>query len=155
MTKISLPQTLKKIGAKALFATHYHELTVLENEAEGVVNYNIAAKKKADGIVFLRKIVRGATDDSYGIDVAKLAGVPNEVINRARKILSAIEEGKEAPALTAVKAPISTAEEPDMLSMLADTEASAVAQRLRETDVNVLTPIEAMNLLYELKKSLS
>ncbi len=145
----------KKIGAKALFATHYHELTVLENEAEGVVNYNIAAKKKADGIVFLRKIVRGATDDSYGIDVAKLAGVPNEVINRARKILSAIEEGKEAPALTAVKAPISTAEEPDMLSMLADTEASAVAQRLRETDVNVLTPIEAMNLLYELKKSLS
>ena len=145
----------KKIGAKTLFATHYHELTVLEEEAEGVVNYNIAAKKKADGIVFLRKIVRGATDDSYGIDVAKLAGVPSEVINRARKILTAIEEGKEAPSVSALGKREPHFEEPDMLSMLEDREASAVAERLRATDVNVLTPIEAMNLLYELKKMLS
>ena len=143
----------KKIGAKALFATHYHELTVMENELEGVVNYNIAAKKKADGIVFLRKIVRGGTDDSYGIEVAKLAGVPQEVITRAKKILQSVEEGKQAPVLLSSKTPV--AQEEDLLSILESTEAEAVAAKLRETDVNVLTPIEAMNLLYELKKMLN
>ncbi|MBR6727765.1 MAG: DNA mismatch repair protein MutS, partial [Clostridia bacterium] len=81
----------KKIGAKTMFATHYHELTSLEGEFDGVVNYNIAAKKRGDGITFLRKIVRGSTDDSYGIEVAKLAGVPNEVIRRAREVLASIE----------------------------------------------------------------
>ena len=81
----------KKIGAKTLFATHYHELTVLEDEYKGIVNYNIAAKKRGDNILFLRKIVRGSTDDSYGIEVAKLAGIPGEVIKRAKEILAVVE----------------------------------------------------------------
>ena len=80
--------TVKKIGAKTLFATHYHELTSLENELPGIVNYNIAAKKRGDDIVFLRKIVKGAADESYGIEVAALAGVPKQVVKRAKEILS-------------------------------------------------------------------
>ncbi|MBO5898480.1 MAG: DNA mismatch repair protein MutS, partial [Clostridia bacterium] len=81
----------KKIGAKTLFATHYHELTTMEDEFDGIVNYNIAAKKKGDSIIFLRKIVRGSTDDSYGIEVAKLSGLPNEVIKRAKEVLAVVE----------------------------------------------------------------
>ncbi len=144
----------KKIGAKTLFATHYHELTVLEDELEGVVNYNVAAKKRGDSITFLRRIVRGATDDSYGIDVAKLAGVPNEVVNRAKAILAAIEGDKEIPAPKGVKRTVSE-EIPDMLSALASSEAEEVAERLRRIDLNTVTPIEALNLIYELKKTLS
>ena len=86
----------KKLGAKTLFATHYHELTALEDELPGIVNYNIAAKKRGENITFLRKIVRGPTDDSYGIDVARLAGVPDSVIRRAREILASLESG-DAP----------------------------------------------------------
>ena len=144
----------KKIGAKTLFATHYHELTVLEEELEGVVNYNVAAKKRGDSITFLRRIVRGATDDSYGIDVAKLAGVPNEVVNRAKAILAAIEGDKEIPAPKGVKR-ASSEDIPDMLSALASSEAEEVAERLRRIDLNTVTPIEALNLIYELKKTLS
>lgn len=141
----------KKIGAKTLFATHYHELTVLENEFEGVVNYNIAAKKRGDDITFLRKIVRGAADDSYGIEVAKLAGVPSEVIRRAKEILKAIESGE-----TVTQKPSSKSEDDgfDMLSMLSAGEEKEVADKIRATDINTLTPIEAMNLIYELKKTL-
>ncbi len=142
----------KKIGAKTLFATHYHELTVLENEFEGVVNYNIAAKKRGDDITFLRKIVRGAADDSYGIEVAKLAGVPGEVIRRAKEILKGIESGE-----TVVSKPIATTvadESFDMISMLSASEEKEVADKLRAIDINTLTPIEAMNLVYELKKTL-
>ena len=83
----------KKLGAKTLFATHYHELTSLEEQGNGIVNYNIAAQKKGDELIFLRKIVRGATDDSYGIEVAMLAGVPNSVIKRAKDIIHAFNEG--------------------------------------------------------------
>ena len=74
----------KRLGAKTLFATHYHELTALEGQIPGVKNYNIAAKKRGDDLIFLRKIVRGGADQSYGIEVAKLAGVPDRVIQRAR-----------------------------------------------------------------------
>ena len=141
----------KKIGAKTLFATHYHELTVLENEFDGVVNYNIAAKKRGDDITFLRKIVKGAADDSYGIEVAKLAGVPNEVIRRAKEILSGIESG-EAVVHKAVAV---TEDEPfDMFSVISQSEEKEVADKLRAVDINTLTPIEAMNLIYELKKTL-
>ena len=145
----------KKIGAKTLFATHYHELTVLEDTFEGVVNYNVAAKKKGDGVVFLRRIVRGGTDDSYGIEVAKLAGVPNEVVTRAKEILASLEEGKELPAPKRGLAPkAETSLVPDMLSALAASEAEEVADRLRTTDLNTVTPIEALNLIYELKNIL-
>ncbi len=144
----------KKLGAKTLFATHYHELTVLEDELEGVVNYHIAAKKRGEEITFLRKIVRGATDESYGIEVAKLAGIPAEVVRRARAILSEItESGVPTPASKKTQPETSAA--PDMLSMLASGEAEEVAEILRATNLDTLTPIEAMNLIYTLKKKLT
>ena len=141
----------KKIGAKTLFATHYHELTDMEDEFDGIVNYNIAAKKRGDSITFLRKIVRGGTDDSYGIEVAKLAGVPSDVVKRAREILADIETDK--PVARSLKR-----EEPtgfDLFSGITESKENEVADRLRASDLNTLTPIEAMNLLFELKKMLS
>ena len=135
----------KKLGAKTLFATHYHEITALEGAIPGVKNYNIAAKKKGDDILFLRKIVRGGADQSYGIEVAKLAGVPNKVISRARQILTELEAGGlAAPAAPAT--PVS-----DQVS-LTDMGGSEVTRRLQMVDLNTLTPIEAMNLLFELKQ---
>ncbi len=141
----------KKIGAKTLFATHYHELTAMEEQFDGIVNYNIAAKKRADSITFLRKIVRGGTDDSYGIEVAKLAGLPNEVIKRAREILTEIESGSPRAAVTAVKREA----EPDLFAALVKDVDGEVADAIRAADLNTMTPIEAMNLLFNLKKQLS
>ena len=135
-----------EIGAKTFFSTHYHELTILENELDGVKNYNIAAKKRGDEIIFLRKIVRGSADDSYGIEVAKLAGIPKNVVKRAREILSDLEAGT-------TESPVATATDTTQVSM-ADINALAVAQQLRKTDLNTLTPLEAMNLLYDLKNKL-
>ena len=137
----------KRLGAKTLFATHYHEITVLEGQIPGVKNYNIAAKKKKDDILFLRKIVRGGADQSYGIEVAKLAGVPDRVIRRAREILSELEQG-------GVSAPAAPAPSGESQMSLLDLGAGEVAERLRRVDVNTLTPIEAMNLIYELKQKL-
>ncbi|MBQ3089295.1 MAG: DNA mismatch repair protein MutS [Oscillospiraceae bacterium] len=138
----------KKLGAKTLFATHYHELTELEESISGVSNYHIAARKRGDDIVFLRKIVRGGADQSYGIEVAKLAGVPSKVISRARKILDELEAG-ERP-LRSVPAPQDSQEQISMGDMAGDE----VLRQLRLTEVNTLTPIEAMNLLFEWKKML-
>ncbi len=141
----------KKIGAKTLFATHYHELTSMESEFSGVVNYNVAAKKRGDSITFLRKIVRGGTDDSYGIEVAKLAGVPGEVVKRAKEILLSIESG-EGVKSRAVKA--DKASDFDLFTGIISSKDAEVTDRLREVDINTLTPIEAMNLLFELKRML-
>ncbi|MBE6678012.1 MAG: DNA mismatch repair protein MutS [Ruminococcaceae bacterium] len=143
IARAALEYTVNHIKAKTLFATHYHELTSLEGELDGVINYNVAAKKRGDGVVFLRKIVRGATDDSYGIEVAKLAGVPDKVVNRARQVLKSLESTKPAPKTVAV--------EEDNLSFSAFAEQE-IAAKLRAIDINTLTPIEAMGLLYELKK---
>ena len=146
----------KKIGARTMFATHYHELTSMEGECEGVVNFHIAAKKRNDDIIFLRKIVPGATDDSYGIEVAKLAGVPNEVVKRAKEVLSQIEkEGTVTPAprLRPKENPADGL--PDMFMALKQSEAEEVAEELRRADLNTLTPLEAMNLLFSLKKKLT
>ena len=143
--------TAKKIKARTLFATHYHEICVLEDEIGGIVNFNIAAKKKGDSLIFLRKIVRGATDDSYGIEVAKLAGLPREVVSRAREILTQIESDGSKGAPVTVK---SDYEAPDLFAQIERHESDEVADRLRETDINTLTPIEAMNLVFELKKIL-
>ncbi len=144
----------KKIGAKTLFATHYHELTDMEDQFPGIVNYNIAAKKRGDSITFLRKIVRGGTDDSYGIEVAKLAGVPSAVVKRAREILKEIEqEGRVAPKVAERRAEESG--DIDLFTAVLATKDSEVADRIREIDLNTLTPIEAMNLLFELKKILT
>ena len=139
----------KRLGCKTLFATHYHELTALEGEIPGVKNYNIAAKKRQDDIIFLRKIVRGGAEASYGIEVAKLAGVPERVISRAKVILSELEAqggpvGRAGPEAAAA---------PPQFS-LEDMSARAVTDRLRAADIDTLTPIEAMNLLYQLKKEL-
>ncbi len=145
IARAALEYTVSHIKAKTLFATHYHELTSLEGELEGVVNYNVAAKKRGDSVVFLRKIVRGATDDSYGIEVAKLAGVPDKVVNRARQVLKSLESTKPAPKT----API--IEENLSFTSYAEQE---IADKLRATDINTLTPIEAMGLLYEFKRKL-
>ncbi len=142
----------KKIGAKTLFATHYHELTTLEDECEGVVNYHIAAKKRGEGITFLRKIVRGAADDSYGIEVAQLAGVPNEVTKRAKEVLSSIE-ADETPRVSVKREEKPKAPESEMLSFESFAQEQ-VAQRLKKTDINTISPLEALNLIFELKKML-
>ena len=139
--------TCKKIGAKTLFATHYHELTDLEGALPGVVNYHIAAKKRGNDIMFLRKIVRGAADDSYGIEVAALAGVPSAVVNRAKQVLAELLEAGFVPAKS------TPAPESDNITF-GDLSANAVADKLRATDLNLLTPYEAMTLLFELKKLL-
>ncbi len=143
----------KKLGARTMFATHYHELTSLEGVCDGVVNYHIAAKKHGDTISFLRKIVRGATDDSYGIEVAKLAGVPNEVIRRAREVLAAIEEGNQVPSVGKRQPAAPSA--PDLFTDLRVSEAEEVADKIRSVNLDTLTPLEAMNFIFTLKKMLS
>ncbi len=141
-------QNKRKIGAKTLFATHYHELTELENELEGVKNYRIAVKKRGDDITFLRKIVPGGADDSYGIEVAALAGVPKEVISRAKKILAKVENGETDTAHKHDK----REEEPANQVGFADTGAAEIADELKNMDVTTFTPIEAMNELFRLSE---
>ncbi len=141
----------KKIGAKTLFATHYHELTALEGSIKGVVNYNTACKKRGDDITFLRRIVRGGTDDSYGIEVAKLAGVPDAVIKRAKEVLKTVESGEKASE-KGVSIANAQEEEPSMQMDFMSMESQKVIDALKEIDVTTLTPIEAMNKLYELQK---
>ena len=138
----------KKLGAKTLFATHYHELSTIEAELGNVKNYNIAVKKRGDQMIFLRKIVPGATDDSYGIEVAKLAGLPNVVINRAREILSGLEDGSGKAVI------VKEAEADDQISMM-DLTGQQVCDALKAITVETLTPIEAMNELYKLKRMLN
>jgi DNA mismatch repair protein MutS len=137
----------KKLGAKTLFSTHYHELTALENETPGIKNYNISAKKRGGDIIFLRKIVPGGADDSYGIEVAGLAGIPDSVIKRAKAVLALLEAGRSTG-----KPPLATAAS-DQISLM-DMSGGAIAEKLRNTDLNTLTPLEALNLLFELKKKL-
>ena len=137
----------RRLGAKTLFATHYHELSTMEDKLPNVKNYNIAVKKRGDQMIFLRKIVPGATDDSFGIEVAKLAGIPNVVINRAREILAELESGR----IEAV--PAKTAEPEEQISML-DLRSQEVCAALEKITLETLTPIEAMNELYRLKKML-
>ena len=142
----------RKLGAKTLFATHYHELTEMEELMDGVKNYSIAVKKRGDDITFLRRIIRGGADDSYGIEVAKLAGLPQPVINRAKQVLKELATGQEVTPKT--KAPKKARkEEPPapQISLLPSAE-SEIEERLKKVDVNTLTPIEAMNLLFELAK---
>lgn len=138
----------KLLGAKALFATHYHELTELEEQLSGVKNFSIAVKKHGDDITFLRRIVRGGADDSFGVEVAKLAGVPDRIVRRARQILKELEAGQ--PVKAAKKQ--AQKEEPAQVMMLEAGAQGQVLSRLRELDVNTLTPIECMNELFSLVK---
>ncbi len=140
----------KKIGAKTLFATHYHELTSMEEEFSGIVNYNIAAKKRGDSILFLRKIIRGSTDDSYGIEVAKLAGLPSEVIKRAKEILATVERTSR----TLTTSDSSAHEEAEQLITVEEITEKSVIDDIKKLDINSMTPVEAMNLLFELNNRL-
>ncbi len=127
------------LRAKTMFATHYHELTVMDREFDCVKNYNIAAKKKGDDIVFLRRIVFGPSDDSYGIEVAKLAGVPEEVIERAKKVLKELETRQGYVRSS--------------LSLVSDENSnkdSVIIEKLKSLNIESLTPMEAMYTLHEL-----
>ena len=137
----------EKCGAKTLFATHYHELTELEEKLEGVKNYSIAVKEKGEDIIFLRKIIRGGTDESYGIHVAKLAGVPTIVTSRANEILKTLER----------KVTIKTKEEkkavPGQLDMY-NYKLAEIAHEIDKIDLNGLTPIDALNILVRIKEKI-
>ncbi len=135
----------RKLGAKTMFATHYHELSALEGQLQGVRNYNITAKKQGGNLVFLRKIVPGAADDSYGIEVAKLAGLPESIIAKAKGYLKELEKSGAGAV------PKGESAQDDQMS-LADLGVDQIRKMLLSTDLNSLTPIEAMNLLYELQR---
>ena len=141
----------KTLGAKALFATHYHELTVMEQLLDGVKNYNIAVKKRGDDITFLRRIVPGGADDSYGIEVAKLAGLPEWIIKRAKQILKELESGSINDSSEKLLNISENEIAEDMQLSLIPNSNNAITEKLKNVDINTLTPIEAMNLLYELK----
>ncbi|MDR2356703.1 MAG: DNA mismatch repair protein MutS [Oscillospiraceae bacterium] len=136
----------RSLGARTLFATHYHELQDLEGRCDGIKNYNISAKKRGDSIIFLRKIIPGGADDSYGIEVAKLAGVPEPVIKRAKAALEELESGVGGQG--------ARERVPDADAQLSMEELAArgAVERLRQADIDTMTPLEALNLLYELKK---
>ena len=149
-----------KLGAKTLFATHYHELTELEGKLQGVQNFCIAVKEKGDDIVFLRKIVRGGADKSYGIQVARLAGVPESVLSRARELVGQLVD---ADITAKVKDIASTngvikevADERYMqMSLFDSSRAEAVVNDLKELDLEHMTPLEALNFLYEIREKIS
>ena len=155
----------KLLGAKTLFATHYHELTELEGALNGVNNYCIAVKEQGDNIVFLRRIIKGGADRSYGIQVAKLAGVPDSVIERAKELADELSDAyitMRAQELASTGAPAKTKEkrakldEVDMAQMsLFDTvKDDDILKELKELDISNLTPLEALNTLYGLQNKL-
>ena len=144
------------LGAKTLFATHYHELTELEGKLSNVNNYCIAVKEQGEDIVFLRKIIKGGADKSYGIQVAKLAGVPDVVLNRAREIVNELSEndisGKAReidvdPGIGEIKSV-----QMNFLDQISTTPENPVLEELRNMDLSRTTPIEALNLLYQLQE---
>lgn len=139
----------KKIGAKTLFATHYHELTELEHQIDGVSNYNAAAIKRGDDITFIRRMVKGAADGSYGIEVSKLAGIPISIVNRSKEILKNLEKGDSVK----VKSKRAVEEKTAQMSLM-DIQNQSVIKRLKDIDVETLTPIEALNFVYRIKSDL-
>jgi DNA mismatch repair protein MutS len=139
-----------RLRAKTLFATHYFELTELAEQLSGVKNYHVSVKETTGGIVFLRKVEPGAADRSYGIEVAKLAGLPNEVIERAREVL-AEHESAEQRVTEQLASDNSRPRAPAQLTIFTPL-SQPVLEKLRELDLNRLTPLEALNLLAELKK---
>ena len=141
----------KTLGAKTLFATHYHELTAMEGVLDGVNNYSIAVKKRGDDITFLRRIVHGGADQSFGIEVAKLAGIPNSVIKRAKVILKELESNKIEIEFKADDAVVEE-DENDIQYNFQTNSTNDIIELIKTVDINTLTPIEAMQTLYDLKK---
>ena len=154
----------KLLGAKTLFATHYHELTELEGKLTGVNNYCIAVKEKGDDIVFLRKIIKGGADKSYGIQVAKLAGVPDTVIERAKELSEELssaditvkvqEIGSDSQKSKKTKTKKLDPVDMDQMSLFDTVSDSDVLKELQEIDISNLTPIDALNTLYQLQNKL-
>jgi len=138
--------------AKTLFATHYHELTELADRLSGVKNFHVTVKESGGGIVFLRKVTEGAADKSYGIEVAKLAGLPVDVIHRAREVL-AEHEAAEQSAVTHLAKDEAKDSGPMQLTIFTPL-SQKVVDRIKETDLNSISPIEALNLLHELKRQM-
>ena len=153
----ALAEHFQKTKARTLFATHFHELTALAEEHSGICNYNVAVKEWKDQIIFLHKIIPGSTDDSYGIYVAKLAGIPPDIINRSRKILTQLElQGSLKQKLRAK--PHGTQPPDTQLSLFAENDNKLLADIktvIEAMDVNSLTPIDALNRLQELKEKLT
>ena len=141
----------EKCGAKTLFATHYHELTQLEDKLEGVKNYSVAVKEKGEDIIFLRKIVAGGTDESYGVHVAKLAGVPKTVTTRANEILRSIERKN---VLNEKKMEKENKKEAAGQLDMYNYKLAEVAHELDKVDLNQLTPIDALNTLVNMKEKI-
>ncbi len=142
----------KVLGAKTLFATHYHELTELEGSLAGVKNYCIAVKEKGDDIVFLRKIIRGGADKSYGIQVAKLAGVPDAVISRAKEL---VEELSEADISLKPKAlPVELGMEEEQISLFDTVKDDDIISEIRDMDLGNMTPLDALNTIYRLQNKI-
>ena len=154
----------KYLGAKTLFATHYHELTELEGKMNNVNNYCIAVKEKGDDIVFLRKIVKGGADKSYGIQVAKLAGVPDMVIDRAKEIVEQLSDNDIIEKVQSIvvdnrtdkKTPKKTYDEVDLeqISLFDTVSDEDVLKELQEINITTLTPLDALNTLYRLQNKL-
>lgn len=147
------------LGAKTLFATHYHELTELEGKLPGVNNYCIAVKEQGDDIVFLRKIVKGGADKSYGIQVAKLAGIPDPVIRRAKELVEELSDADITAAVKDLSGPRKTSvkfDQVDMqqMSLLDAVQDDDIIKELRELDVSNLTPMAALNLLYRFQNQI-
>ncbi len=144
----------KKLYAKTMFATHYHELTELGDVCRGVANFNIVAKKRGDDLIFLRKIVEGAADRSYGIEVAKLAGVPKSIVDRANDILREIEEKHNVTPVKSQVPKMKITEDYSSTMSLESMEQEKVIDEIKSIDINTLTPIEALTKLYEWRKML-
>ena len=143
---------INKCGAKTLFATHYHELTELENKLEGIKNYSIAVKEKGEDIIFLRKIVKGGTDESYGVHVARLAGVPKEVTKRANQILKTLERKSIIGSKKEEKE--DKKQVTGQLGMF-NFKLAEIAQELDKVNLNELTPIDALNTLVKIKEKMA
>ena len=143
------------LGSRTLFATHYHQLTELETAKAGVKNFNIAVKEWGDRIIFLRKIMAGGTNRSYGIQVARIAGVPEEVIARAREILNNLEKGEldEAGMPRIARSKKQARADRNQLSLFAD-KGEVIVNEIRRLDLMKLTPLDAMNLINLWKETL-
>ena len=152
------------IGAKTLFATHYHELTELEGTLPGVNNYCISVKEQGDDIVFLRKIVAGGADKSYGIQVAKLAGVPESVLNRAKELVNELSNADitvKAKEIAANLQPgnnvlptINDDLEAHQMTLFDTVREDDIIKELQEIDLGTMTPIDGLNYLYKLQNQL-
>lgn len=141
----------KKIGAKTLFATHYHELSELEGHLEGVKNYCISVKEHGEDVIFLRKIVPGGADKSFGVHVARLAGIPKEAVVRAHEIQATLEVANITDAISQNILEQNDARQPVQVGLF-NYEQTEIIEELVQADVMAMTPIDAMNLLFRLRE---